>query len=166
MDIQLCYSWYLKTQRQLQEQVNFCGRMKKILSLLSLCVLFTLTETLSNDNIVERNRELIFKNKLQPADKKFFGILLVPCMYSFSSWLKKQFWFRYFLEDIICFFAATGIWPHFPQYMQSSVNEMGQQIFSQSDDQIRNFCKGKFSFNAQQAHRPSMLAYLWKKHRD
>lgn len=59
--------------------------------------------------------------------------------------------------DIICFFAATGIWPHFPQYMQNSVNEMGQQIFSQSDEHIRNFCRGKFLLNAQ-TFRPGMLA--------
>lgn len=56
---------------------QFCDRMKKIFVLLSLCVL---TETLSKDNIVQRNKELILKSKLKPANNNFFGILLVPCM--------------------------------------------------------------------------------------
>ncbi|XP_037026206.1 uncharacterized protein LOC119067387 [Bradysia coprophila] len=107
--------------------------MKKIFVLLSLCVLFSLSRTLSYEKTGPKSKELILKNKVRPADKNFFGLLLVPY--------------------IICFFAATGIWPHYPQYMQNSVNEMGQQVFSQSDEHIQNFCRGKFLFNAQ-AHRP------------
>lgn len=140
--------------------------MKKILVLLSLCVL---TETLTNDNIVQSNKELILNSKLKPANNNFFGILLVPCTYVVNVHRQETILIEvhsFLYVDIICFFAATGIWPHFPQYMQSSVNEMGQQIFSQSDEHIRNFCKGKFLFNAQHSYKPSTLAYRWtNRHR-
>lgn len=56
--------------------------MKTIFVLLSvLCVLCSLAETLSNENIGQRNKELILKNKLKLKSNNFFGILLVPCMF-------------------------------------------------------------------------------------
>ncbi len=66
--------------------------MKKIFVVMIICVLLSLSGTLSHGNVVPRERKLILKTKLQPANKKIFGLLLVPCMLpKFEHILKNKF---------------------------------------------------------------------------
>lgn len=58
--------------------------------------------------------------------------------------------------DIICFFAETGVWPSYPPSMQATVNEMSQLILTQKDEQIREFCRGKFSPSANESVKTGM----------
>lgn len=58
--------------------------------------------------------------------------------------------------DIVCFFAAKGVWPFYPSVLQFQVNEMGKKLFTQSDDKIRQFCRGKFNF-PDTCYRPGLI---------
>lgn len=59
-----------------------------------------------------------------------------------------------YVADIICFFASTGLWPSIPPAMQNDVATMSQKVFAQNDNQIRNYCEGKFRFQPQHFFRP------------
>lgn len=76
--------------------------MKTTFVLLSLCVWLSLTQSLLNDHVVPKNREIVVKDKLQPENKNFLGLLLVPCMLldfwctnHGNCWLKNLFTWRY-----------------------------------------------------------------------
>lgn len=55
--------------------------MKKVIVLLFFAVLFSITETLSNDHIGQGNKELILNDKVKQGNTNFFGIFIVKRMY-------------------------------------------------------------------------------------
>lgn len=83
------YDLFKKKKKENEKRVSIFSAsrelfiMKKLLILLSFCVLFSLSGTLSNAHSSQRNKALVLKNKLQLTNKNFIGLLLVPCMFLF-----------------------------------------------------------------------------------
>lgn len=50
--------------------------------------------------------------------------------------------------DILCFFAAKGIWPSYPLFMKHQVDDMGRYVFALNDTGIKDFCHGIFAIKS------------------
>lgn len=99
----------------------------------------------------DRVRSVILKHLFKLEKKNFIGLIIIPCKCYIDLETNKKFKrnlnsFLSYYPDIVCFFAAKGFWPFYPHMLQLQVNEMGKKIFAQSDDKIRQFCRGKFNF--------------------
>ncbi|XP_055920160.1 uncharacterized protein LOC129951836 [Eupeodes corollae] len=88
------------------------------------------------DSINPSSGEVTFNMRNINDDKNGRGIIAKT---KFEE--RRSFFHLFNVPYIVCFFAAKGKWPFFPNFMQVQVDQVGRSIFPQSDSFIRNYCQ-------------------------